>query len=156
MTSHPVVDPARAGGDQIVPVADSEELDDADHVPGVTRIDVVCQPQAVGTVLAATRRWADDRALPVVACERLTGLVYAAIGYGLRFDPRGVTLLIRWIDPDRIRLDLRWHGCSATARESTADCDVSETISTLDAIAETWGFGRGRRGPVHWMVVDTR
>ena len=155
MKLQPVLAATAAGRDQTVPVAGSASDAGTRTRLGVVRLDLVCQPQVVETVLVATRRWGKDRALSNLACERLTALVHAAMVHGLRFDPRGVTLLIRWLDPDRVRLDLRWHGCSSTARVALADGDVGATIATLDTLAEEWGFGSSRRGSIQWMVVDT-
>lgn len=129
--------------------------DVADAQDGVTRFDVVCHPHVVETVTTLTRRWADDRALSDVARERLSAVVRAALGHGLRFDPRAVVVLIQWLDPDRVRVDVRWLGCSDTARATPAMNDVQATISTLDTMADQWGFGGGQRGWVHWMIVAT-
>jgi hypothetical protein len=130
--------------------------DDEVEAPGVTRFDVVCRSHFVDTVLALTRRWAEDRALQDGAVTRLVRLMRAAVVHGRRFDPRGVTLLIRWQDPDRVRLDLRWRGCTRTARPSKAGDDVGATISTLDGSADEWGVVRRGHGWAHWMVFDTR
>jgi hypothetical protein len=127
----------------------------ADAPGGVTRFDVVCHPHVVETVLTLTRRWADDRALSDVARERLSAVVRAALGHGLRFDPRAVVIRIQWLDADRVRVDVRWLGCSETARPMPAKNDVQATISTLDTLADQWGFGGGQRGWVHWMTVAT-
>jgi hypothetical protein len=124
--------------------------------PGVTRFDVLNQPQVVQTVLGLMRRWAEDRALSDVARVRLAALVRATMGHGLRFGPRALTVLIGWVDPDRVRLEVRWIGCSTIASGNLSGHDVGATISTLDTLADGWGFGSGRSGWVHWMVVDTR
>lgn len=117
---------------------------------------MVCQPSAAETMVALTRRWAEDRALLAGPRERLAMLVRAAMSHGLRFDPRRVTLLIRWLDRDRVRMDLRWLGGSDTAQPSPEFDDVRATISTLDTFADEWGVGRKESGWVQWMVVDTR
>jgi hypothetical protein len=127
----------------------------ADAPGGVTRFDVVCHPHVVETVLTLTRRWADDRALSDVARERLSAVVRAALEHGLRFDPRAAVIRIQWLDADRVHVDVRWFGCSDTARPTPAKNDVQATISTLDTHADQWGFGGGQRGWVHWMTVGT-
>lgn len=146
MISSPAAGPA--GGPRRDPEARSS--------PGITRFDLVCRPYFGDAVLGLTRRWATDRALNRLAAERLANLVCAGVAHGQRFDPRGVTVVIRWEDPDRVRLDLRWLGCAKAARPSKDIDEVRETISTLDRCADEWGLGRSRLGWVHWMVFDTR
>jgi hypothetical protein len=126
----------------------------AASAPRASRIDVVCGPDVLSTVLALTGRWAEERAVAEVARARLTALVRAAMEHGLRFDPRGVTMLIEWLDPGHVRLDVRWHGSAGTASTPVEGGDVGATISTLDTLAERWGFGSSGGDPVHWMVVD--
>jgi hypothetical protein len=116
----------------------------------------VHQPEVVQTVLGLLRRWAENRALSEVARVRIASLVRAAMGHGQRFGPRALTILIGWVDPDRVRLEVRWLGCSASARVNMSGADVGVTISTLDTLADDWGFGRGQRCWIHWMIVDTR
>jgi anti-anti-sigma factor len=131
---------------------------DAEPAPeiGVTRLDLVCGPQVAQTAHELTRRWAQDRALSVTATKRLASLVLAAVAHGLRFDPRSLTITMRWLDPDRVRIDVRWKGCSGTARASAAEGDLESTAGTLDAFAQEWGFGTSSWGPIQWMVLDTR
>ncbi|WP_460709679.1 STAS domain-containing protein [Nocardioides dilutus] len=135
-----------------------EGLREADSAPevGVTRLDLVCGPDVARTAQELTRRWARDRALPAASVSRLGALVLAAITHGLRFDPRSVTIAVRWVDLDRVRVDVRWKGCSATARPAGASGDLESTTGTLDALAEDWGFSTNAWGPVQWMVLDTR
>ena len=123
---------------------------------GVTRMDLVCSPGIGSTAQALARRWGEDRALSGVAVERLAALVLAAIGHGARFDPRAVTITLRWLDLDRVRVDVRWHGCLEIARLPAADGEVESTAATLDAFAEDWGFGTNSSGPIQWMVLNTR
>jgi anti-anti-sigma factor len=131
---------------------------DADPTPevGVTRLDLVCGPQVAQTAQELTRRWAQDRALSTASSKRLASLVLAAVAHGLRFDPRSLTITMRWLDPDRVRVDVRWKGCSGTARTSEAEGDLESTAGTLDAFAQEWGFGTSSGGPIQWMVLDTR
>ncbi|MDF1605795.1 hypothetical protein [Nocardioides sp. YIM 152315] len=123
--------------------------------PGVARFDLLCHREVVETAVRLTDRWADDRALTGVDRERLVSLTHAAMTHGLRFEPSRMTLLIRWLDLDRVRLDLRWVGCSSTALPGTASRDVDATISTLDAIADEWGVGHSGSDWVHWIVAET-
>jgi hypothetical protein len=128
---------------------------DADPV-GVTRVDLVCGPQVAHTALELVRRWGRDRALSSTAMVRLSSLVLAAVSHGLRFNPRSVTITLRWVDLDRVRVDVRWRNCSRTAIPVEADGDLESTAGTLDALAEDWGFATSSWGPVQWMVFDTR
>ncbi len=123
---------------------------------GVTRFDLICGAETTDTVLGLTRRWGEDRALGSGAVGRLGMLVRAAMEHGLRFAPRAVTVMVRWLDADRVRIDVRWHGCRATARPTATESDVESTAAALDVLAEDWGFTIGRSGPVQWMVLDTR
>ena len=128
---------------------------------GVTRIDLVCGPAIEQTAEALTRRWAQDRALGVPITERLGTLALTATEYGLRFAPRGLTLQIRWLDLDRIRLEVRWHGCSSTAHPSSRDPfrvrgEIEQVAAILDAMTDDWGISRDAHARVHWMVLDTR
>jgi anti-anti-sigma factor len=136
-------------------VPGSASADATPTTPGVTRFDLLCHPEVVESVLALTRRWAEDRALSYAARERLATLTRAAMAHGLQFDPRRVTLLVRWLDLDRVRLELKWFGCSGAARPGTASSDVTATIATLDALSDEWGVGRRGDGWLHWIVADT-
>lgn len=123
---------------------------------GMTRIDLVRNPQVGQTARQLALQWAQDRALTDAAIGRLTALVDAAVGHGVRFDPRRVTIRLRWLDPDRVRVDVKWRGCSGTARATVTSGDIEVTVATLDAYAEDWGFGISDDGPVQWMIIDTR
>jgi len=129
---------------------------DGASAPGITRFDAVCGPQITETVLELSRRWAEDRGLSIGARAGLLALVRVAIEHGLRFAPRGVTLLIGWLDPDHVRLVVRWHGRSGTARASVAANSVGSTLSTLDRLADDWGVTDRGGDAVHWVVFDTR
>ena len=122
-------------------------------VSATGRFDLVCHPDDAGAVAAATRGWAQAREVEAAGCERLVALSDAAARHGLRFAPRGVTLLLRQLDGGRVRLDLRWYGCSTTAVSTMVADELETTIATLDTLSEDWGFGKGSRGPIHWMVV---
>jgi hypothetical protein len=123
---------------------------------GVTRFDMICNARTPVTVAGLARRWGEDRVLSAAAVGRLAMLVRAAMEHGLRFDPRGVTMTLRWLDVDRVRIDVWWDGCSSTARRARFDGDLESTAAALDVLAEDWGFTTSRSGPVQWMVIDTR
>lgn len=131
----------------------SDDLEDDARAPGVTRLDLMCGPQVAHTAHELARRWGRDRALAASALDRLTSLVVAAVAHGLRFDPRSVTITLQWLDLDRVRIDVRWRGCSATAASSSGE--LESTVGTLDALAEEWGFSTSTWGPVQWMVLHT-
>lgn len=135
--------------------ARSEDVDGLDAL-GVTRFDLICNPQLTVTVPGLAQRWGQDRALPVAALGRLVLLLRAAVEHGLRFDPHGVTVTLRWLDVDRVRVDTWWDGCRATARVAETSGDLESTATVLDFLAEDWGFATSSSGPVHWMVLDTR
>jgi hypothetical protein len=107
------------------------------------------------TLMSATSQWVQSRVLPGPAGERLACLVRAALSHGARFAPRAVTLLIRWQDPSRVRVDLRWVGASHTATAAHPGPDLATSTAVFDAFADAWGVGPRRNGWVHWMVVDT-
>jgi hypothetical protein len=116
---------------------------------------MICGPQVRQTCEQWVRRWARDRALTTRVADRLSVLTSAALGHGLLYGPRGVSVRLRWADLDRIRVDVRWHGCSEVSR-STVDSDDVEAIGALlDALTDTWGFGGGAPG-WQWMLVDCR
>jgi hypothetical protein len=120
-------------------------------------MDLVCGPHVARTAHDLVLRWGRDRALSAAALGRLSALVLAAMAHGLRFDPRRVGIAMRWIDLDRVRVDVTWKGCSATAVPSAIDDEeLDATAETLDTYAAEWGFGTGRTGPIQWMVLDTR
>lgn len=134
--------------------AGTRSLEDDGPAAGVTRLDLVCGPKVAHTAHEMARRWGRDRALTPPTLDRLASLVVAAVAHGLRFDPRSLTITLQWLDLDRVRIDVRWRGCSTTA-DSSATGDLESTIGTLDALAEEWGFSLSRWGPVQWMVLHT-
>ena len=123
---------------------------------GVTRFDLICNARTPITVPGLARRWGEDRVLSREAVSRVAMLVRTAMEHGLRFDPRGVTMTLRWLDVDRVRIDVWWEGCRSTARRGVSDGDLDSTVAALDVLAEDWGFATSRSGPVQWMVIDTR
>lgn len=128
----------------------------ATTILGIARTEVGHSPQLEVAAQQLACRWGEDRALSAAAVGRLAALVVAAVRHGLRFDPRGVTIRLRWLDPDRVHLEVRWHGCSGTAPSPVASGGIESTAATLDAYAEEWGFGISKSGPTQWMVIDTR
>lgn len=132
-----------------------ERLSEGTPTPGVTRFDVLCQPQIVETVLDLMGRWAEDRALPANGRRRLAYLMGAAVEHGMRFGPRALTIAVRWTGVDQVRVDLRWLGSADAARPDGRRHDLSSTISTLDALAVEWGVGRIGDVSVQWIVADT-
>lgn len=125
------------------------------HVPGVSRFDLICSARVQEAGDQHVRRWAQDRALPTRAIDRLSLLTWAALGHGLRHGPRAVTVILRWVDLDRVRVDVQWHGPTRAARSSVSSQQVEASIALFDAVAETWGFGHGSPGS-QWMILDTR
>jgi hypothetical protein len=121
--------------------------------PGVTRLDLLCNDSTDDTAQALVRRWCEDRAVPVPATNGIVMLVRAAVAHGLRFDPRTVGVGLRWLDPDRVLVDLRCRGCAGTAVDAG---EQDATAAVFDACAEAWGVGTSASGPTHWFVVDTR
>lgn len=126
-----------------------------DGLPGVTRFDVICRvdAEAETTIVRLVETWAEDRALQVEARVRLATLVRAALDHGLAFNPRAVTVLVRWLDLERVRVDLRWWGCAEAARPHDGRHGLDATVSTLDALADDWGVRRTGPGWVHWLVA---
>lgn len=121
------------------------------------RLDLLCSPRIELTAEELARSWGGEQALSAHAVERLAGLVLAAVRHGLRFGPRGVTIEVRWLDRDRLRIDVRWRECSGRAVASRPGAgDVESTAATLDALAESWGFGASSTDPLQWIVLDTR
>jgi hypothetical protein len=123
---------------------------------GITRLDFVCSPHLGPTAQALARRWGEDRALPARAVDRIATLVAAAVGHGLRFGPKSMTLALRWLDLDRVFIDVRWHKCLSTAASSVHEGGIESTVAIFDSLSAEWGFGASASGPAQWMVVDTR
>ncbi len=122
--------------------------------PGVSRYHLPCGPRTEGDTVELVRRWGRDRALPARAMDRLCLLTAAAMAAGTRYRPRSVTVLLRWVDPDRVRLDVQWHGPRGVPPDAVAEPDVMATAHLVDALADTWGV-EGGSTPAQWMVLDT-
>jgi hypothetical protein len=139
------------GGERPLPdVAHQQE----ETPPGVTRFDTICGPGVLETTERLVRRWGRDRALPVWAEDRLCLLSSAAVAHGLLFRPRAVTVTLQWADLDRVRVDVRWHGCAGAAPGTVSRNALDSTVAIFDAVAESWGFGPGSR-LWQWMILDT-
>ena len=124
------------------------------RAPGVSTFDVICGPGVRETCEQHVRRWARDRALPTRAADRLWVVTSAALGHGLLYGPRGVSVTMRWADLDRVRVDVRWRGCTRVAQGAVSTQELESTLALLDAVAESWGFGAGSPAS-QWMVVDS-
>lgn len=116
---------------------------------------MICGPRVRETCEQQVRRWAHDRALPARTADRLSVLTSAALRHGLLYGPRGVSVTMRWVDPDRVRVDVRWHGCTRVSRGTVSSDKLESTVALFDAVAESWGFGHGSPAS-QWMVVDSR
>jgi hypothetical protein len=123
--------------------------------PGVSTFHLVCGPQVRETCDLHVRRWARDRALSTKATNRLRVVTSASLGHGLRYGPRGVSVILRWADPDSVRVDIRWHGCATVARGALGSQELESTAALLDAVTHGWGFAPGAPG-AQWLVVDAR
>ncbi len=136
------------------PAAGTHLDPDADKAPGVSQYHLICGPHVRDATVELLGRWAQDRAVPTSGADRLTLLSSAAIAHGLLFRPRAVTVSLRWVDPDRVRVDLRWHGVAGVAPGSVTQAKLDSTIAIFDAVADNWGFGHGST-TTHWLVLDT-
>jgi|GEM_PF-6959108 len=121
---------------------------------GVTRTELACGPETAETAARLARQWGQDRVIGSAAVDRLVDVVLAAVTNGLRFGPTRVTLTLKWLDLDRVRVDAEWTGCSRVASSHENSYDVESTVATLEALTEHWGFGATRSGPIQWMVLD--
>jgi hypothetical protein len=142
--------------------ADAELRDGgAPDLPGVTRFDLVCGEGMDAAARDLARGWCSDRAVPGAAADGIVTLVVAAVRHGLRFGPRAVVIGLRWLDPDRVAVDVRWRGCARVAESTAAGStaagrpDLELTAAAFDALSESWGLRILTPDPVHWFVVDT-
>ena len=83
-------------------------------------------------------------------------LLAAAIGHGLKFGPKSMTIALRWLDLDSVFIEVRWHKCLSSAASWSHGGDVESTVAIFDSLSSEWGFGADGSGPVQWMVVDAR
>lgn len=128
-----------------------------DERPGVTTYDLACTPRASEAAGDASRRWCADRAVPQPASARIVLLAQAATTHGLGLRPRAVALRMRWLDPDRVEVDVRSRGCSRLRGAGSKNSDeASPPAEVFDAECEGWGLRLGAFDAIHWFVVDTR
>ncbi|MFC6043321.1 hypothetical protein ACFP8W_01845 [Nocardioides hankookensis] len=123
-------------------------------MPGVTRFDLECHPRLDHDALAVTRRWADDRALGARGRERLVCLTLAAVQHGLRFGPTRLTILLRWLDVDLVRLDVTWNESATPALAGTDPHDVGEAAPIFDGLAREWDVSTTGTGWGQWMILS--
>jgi hypothetical protein len=126
---------------------------------GVVRRVLACTPTAGTDAVSAARRWCVDRAMRTETVTDVLRLVEEAVAYASRFGPRGLVMTMRWVDLDRMRIELAWQGCAAQAlasASSSGEC-LQRASRVCDALAETWGLGTDEDGN-SWQrfTVDTR
>lgn len=140
-------------------VAVSGVADETADAPGTTRFHLVGSPAATTAARDLVRAWCRDRAVPGQAADRLVVLVQAALRVALERDPRRVAVGLRWLDPDRIILDVRSRGCSApglvAGRPGRRSAHPSPAAMVFDAAAQGWGSRLRATESVQWFVVDT-
>lgn len=125
--------------------------------PGLTRIDLAGSPQAAEAARDVTRQWCTDRAVPIRAAARIVLLAQTATRHGLRLDPRAVALGLRWLDADRVEMDVCSCDCSRLDDGAArAGAEAGPTSAFFDAAAEEWGLHVQASDEVRWFVVDTR
>ncbi len=125
--------------------------------PGVTTYDLGGDPRATDAARDLTHRWCTDRAVPVRAADRIVLLAQAATRHGIGLDPRAVALGLRWLDADRVGVDVR--SCDCTHLPGSASPDTrgaGPTADVFDTTSESWGLRVRAPDAIHWFVVDTR
>lgn len=142
-----------------MPVSGVADGDGAVDAPGTTRFHLMGNPTATTTARDLVRAWCRDRAVPVQAADRLVVLVQTATRVALERDPRRVAVGLRWLDPDRVILDVRSRGCSspgpAAARHGRRSTRTSPAAMVFDVTAQGWGSRLRATESVQWFVVDT-
>lgn len=140
-------------------VAVSGEADEVADAPGTTRYHFLGNPAATTAARDLVRAWCRDRAVPGQAADRLVVLVQAATRVALERDPRRVAVGLRWLDPDRIILDVRSRGCSSpgpvAGRHGRRSARTSPAAMVFDVAAQGWGSRLRATESVQWFVVDT-
>jgi hypothetical protein len=133
--------------------------DNAVDAPGTTRFHLLGSPAATPAARDRVRAWCRDRAVPGEAADRLVVLVQAATRVALERDPRRVAVGLRWLDPDRIILDVRSRGCSSpgpvAGRPGRRSPHASPAAVVFDVAAQAWGSRLRATESVQWFVVDT-
>ena len=59
--------------------------------------------------------------MPARATADLCLLTSAAVAHGLGSSPGSVTISLRWVDPDRVHVDVAWHGPDDDRPEEMTD-----------------------------------
>lgn len=116
-------------------------------------------PERVATLVrgveVAARKWCQDRALPPATETTVACLLRDAVTCTARVRPRGLTLTIRWVDLDHVRLELVWLDCKAGA--STVGEQAERSAPAFDELADGWGIAAvGATDAWQWFDVDTR
>ncbi|WP_203231381.1 hypothetical protein [Nocardioides caldifontis] len=123
-----------------------------DDGPGVTHVEVPCDRRPPEATEALVRRWGRDRALPAPAVDDLCRVAREALVPDLPEGAHHLTLSLRWVDLDRVRVDLRWHGPPGALAGSAPEAGTA-TAPVLDEVAESWGAATD--ASAQWVVVDT-
>jgi hypothetical protein len=133
--------------------------DDGADAPGTTRFHLLANPTATTAARDLVRAWCRDRAVPGQAADRLAVLVQTATRVALERDPRRLAIGLRWLDPDRVILDVRSRGCSSpgpvTARHGRRSAHTSPAAMVFDVTSQGWGSRLRATESVQWFVVDT-
>jgi hypothetical protein len=140
-------------------MAESGVADEVADAPGTTRFHLLANPAATTTARDLVRAWCRDRAVPGQAADRLVVLVQAATGVALERDQRRVAVGLRWLDADRVILDVRSRGCTspgpASGRPGRQSPRRSPASLVFDVAAQGWGSRLRATESVQWFVVDT-
>ncbi len=108
-----------------------------------------------GSVMAVARKWCVDRALRPATVTTVAYLTGEAVSCGRRVGAKGLSLRMRWLDLDRMRIELDWHGCRAAAL--SADEALQPSVCPFDRLADGWGVeARGVDESHQWFDIDTR
>lgn len=99
---------------------------------GVRRVDLAWDSSTRQAASRYVRSWARDRALSSSVIDRMSAAVGAELVVGPPFEARGVTLRLRWLDLDRVGVELRWRralaaGSAAGGAEGVARRIVVDT-----------------------------
>lgn len=137
----------------------ADVADNAADAPGTTRFHLQGSSTATTAARDLVRAWCRDRAVPGQAADRLVVLVQAATRVALERDPRRVAVGLRWLDPDRIILDVRSRGCSSpgpvAGRHAHRSAQASPAAMVFEVAAQGWGSRLRATESVQWFVVDT-
>lgn len=127
--------------------------------PGTTRFHLLGNPTATTSARDLVRGWCRDRAVPSQAADRLVVIVQTATRLALERHPRRIAVGLRWLDPDRVILDVRSKGCTATrpsgSRTGRRPSHTSPLTSVFDIASQGWGSRLRATESVQWFLVDT-